>query len=335
MIKIGLIGTGFMGKMHAACYEALAGKANFQVTAVADDNADNAAKIAEKFGAKVYSSGEQLIREADVNTIDICLPTFLHTKHALQALERGHDVFIEKPVCLEEEEAAQLLEAKAKSSGKVMVGHCIRFWPEYEYLKKLKDEGTYGAMISGVFKRVSPRPTWGWNDWLLDGKRSGSAALDLHIHDVDYVRYLLGEPDSTTSMAVNNGGYADHIFSTYKYGKTVVSLEGSWGYPEGFPFEMSYRVKFEQATVTFTSSGLDVYTEAGEHLRPELAGDAPEDGASSDVGGNVSSLGGYYNELLYFLRCLEENKEITVSPLEEGIASFRLARREIAAGIRE
>lgn len=77
-----------MGKMHAACYEALAGKANFRVTAVADDDAEQAAKLAERFGAEVYDSGARLIREADVNTIDICLPTFLHTEHALLAMER-------------------------------------------------------------------------------------------------------------------------------------------------------------------------------------------------------------------------------------------------------
>ncbi|BBI35205.1 Gfo/Idh/MocA family protein [Cohnella abietis] len=336
MIKIGLIGTGFMGSMHASCYEALAGKVGFQVTAVADDNFENATKLAAKFGAKAYSSGEQLILEADVNTIDICLPTFLHTKHALLALEQGHNVFIEKPVCLTEDEAHQLLDKSSKSPGKVMVGHCIRFWTEYQYLKEVTDNSTFGKIISGVFKRISPRPDWGWNNWLLDGKRSGSSALDLHIHDVDYVRYLLGEPESTVSSAVNKDGFADHIFSTYKYGEAVISLEGSWEYPVGFPFEMSYRVRFEQATLTFSSSngGVDVYTEKGEHYRPQLEGDAPQDSAALEGGGNLSSLGGYYNELLYFLQCLTEDKEITVSPLEEGIASFRLARREIASALK-
>src|SRR5262245_1818504 len=110
MIKIGLIGAGFMGGTHAACYEALLGIGCFNVTAVADLDSARAEKLAHKFGAKVYLSGKDLIEKADVNTVDICLPTFLHTEHALSAMEKGFNVFIEKPVCLHEEEAVKLLE---------------------------------------------------------------------------------------------------------------------------------------------------------------------------------------------------------------------------------
>jgi predicted dehydrogenase len=330
MIKVGLIGVGFMGGTHAACYEALLSSGGFVVTAVADLDADKASKIAKKFGAKVYLTGEELIEQADVNMVDICLPTYLHTSHALKAMEKGFDVFIEKPVCLNEEEAEALLEMKKKVGVNVAVGQCIRFWDEYVFLKKLVDEKTYGKLLSGVFRRISPRPNWGWDNWLLDGSRSGSAALDLHIHDVDFVRYILGQPTNIKSSISKVNGQNEHIFSIFEYSDTVVSIEGAWDYPSGFPFEMAYRVNFENASVVFSTSqspSLMVYNNDGTSIQPELKKEfSAED---KELGGNLSSLGGYYNELKYFIECLKDKKPAEVAPLEEGIASFRLTMREI------
>ena len=88
MVKIGLIGAGFMGSMHAACYEALK-EEGVQVAAVADLRADYAKKAAEKFGAEIYETGMELIEKADVEAVDICLPTYLHAAHVLAAMKAG------------------------------------------------------------------------------------------------------------------------------------------------------------------------------------------------------------------------------------------------------
>ncbi|MFD0693801.1 Gfo/Idh/MocA family protein [Paenibacillus sp. GCM10027628] len=332
MLKIGLIGTGFMGNMHSLCYEALAGKVDFQVTAVADMNEEKAGEIAKKFGAKVYSSASELIEQGDVNVVDICLPTFLHTEIALQAMEKGHHVFIEKPVSLTKAEAEQLLEKQRTTKTKVMVGHCIRFWPEYQELEKLVKEQTYGRVISGVFRRISPKPTWAWDQWLDDEGRSGSAALDLHIHDVDFVRHLFGEPDHIKSEVVNKHSANMHIFSLYNYGDAVISLEGGWDYPTQFPFEMTYRVKFEQAVAEFNSNAvpsLRIFEDSGKIIEVVLDSDLGEIGSESS--GNISSLGGYYNELSYFLSCLSGDREIEQATLEDGCQSLMLTLRAIAA----
>lgn len=331
MIKIGLIGAGFMGTMHASCYEALAGSGAFQVTAVADDNAEKAAKLADKFGAAVYPSAEALINEADVNTVDICLPTYLHFAPAALAMKKGYNVFVEKPVCLNESEAEQLLALQRETNAQVMVGQCIRFWPEYVELKRIADSGTYGKLLSGVFKRISPNPGWAWQQWLHDPSKSGSAALDLHVHDVDFVRSLLGEPERLAAETVSYNGANGHIFSLYRYKDAVISLEGGWDYPESFPFEMAYRVSFEKATVVFSSASspsLRIYEADGAIVEPTL--DAP-DVASGEGGGNISSLGGYYRELQYFLECLTSGREIGNSTLKDGCDSLRLTLREIAA----
>ncbi len=329
MIKIGLIGTGFMGNMHAACYEALLGKHNFRVTAVADVDLDKAGEIAKKFGAQAYASADDLLQNADVNTIDICLPTFLHKGVAVQAMRKGYDVFIEKPICLTGEEAEELLQAQRDTEAKVMVGHCIRFWPEYVELKRIADTGEYGRIVSGVFKRISPKPDWAWQGWLDDPKRSGSAALDLHIHDVDFVRYLLGTPIQIQCKTVKGIGETPHIFALYTYDEAVISLEGSWDYPKHFPFEMAFRVKFEHATVIFSSAAAPsfiIYEDDGKEIARTF-----DNRAETTGGGNISSLGGYVNELSYFLEHLESGTAIDNSSLAEGCESLLLTLREIEA----
>jgi predicted dehydrogenase len=336
MIKIGLIGAGFMGGMHGACYEALLGKEDFMVTAVADRDVEKAGKIAKKFGAKVFASGEELLEDADVNTVDICLPTYLHTSHALKTMGKGYNVLIEKPVCLHEGEAWQLLEMKKKTGVKVMVGQCIRFWDEYVYLKELIDQKTYGQLISAVFKRISPKPGWSWEGWILDSSKSGSAVLDLHIHDVDYVRYIMGMPDTIKSEITCIDGDNEHAFALYGYKDAVVSIEGGWNYPSGFPFEMEYRVNFEKGTAVFNSNrnpSLWIYEDSGKVIQPEI--EKSFESESEGLGGNISSLGGYYNEIKYFLECLSKNCEIEIASLEDGIESFRLIKKEIEAAVNE
>lgn len=332
MIKIGLIGVGFMGGTHALCYEALLGTQEIQVTAVADKDPERAKKVAQKFGARIFSSGEELIHSGEVNTVDICLPTYLHAEHAIMAMEKGCNVIMEKPVCRTEVEADKLMEVQKKTGAKVMVAQCIRFWSEYVYLKKLIDHNTYGKLINAVFKRVSPLPTWSWEKWLMDPKKSGSAALDLHIHDVDYVRYILGWPNTVKSESTCTKGNDEHIFSLYKYNDSVVSIEGGWDYPSCFPFEMAYRVRFEKATVVFSSKGsptIKEYREDGSEYVPSLENDF--DSQSEGLEGNISSLGGYFNEIKYFIECLAKNQEIKTSPLREGVESFKLTMKGIEA----
>ena len=83
MLKIGLIGCGFMGTMHANCYKNLEG---VELCAFADIRKENAVKLAEGTNAVIYSDGMELIENADVDIIDICLPTYLHCKYALKKI---------------------------------------------------------------------------------------------------------------------------------------------------------------------------------------------------------------------------------------------------------
>ena len=327
MVKIGLIGCGYMGGMHAACYKALE-SLGVQVTATADVRPDRAAQLAEKSGAATYASGMELIEKADVDAVDICLPTDLHIAHAVAAMRKGRNVFIEKPICIREEEMEEVLKVQKETGAKVQVGQVIRLWTEYAWLKETLESGVYGRMLAGTFKRVSARPTWASDGWLSDITRSGGVAVDMHVHDVDFVRYILGEPDRVQAQAYRDDkGEIQQIFALYGYGKNVgVSIEACWDYPQTFPFNGAFRVKFEKAVAVLDGGVLTVYPEEGEAFHPEL----PEEyKGNNDIGGNISSLGGYYNELKYFVEGLKGEHDLTVAPVEEAVKSIKLVLREI------
>ena len=324
MIKVGLIGCGFMGGMHSACYNVIEG---VKVVAVADVRAEKAQEIAKVHGAEIYSDGVSLIENADVDVVDICLPTYLHTEHAVLAMKKGRNVFLEKPVCLTKEEGELLLKTQKETGSIVQVGQVIRMWDEYVWLKETSDSGKFGKIHSAVFNRLSSYPTWAWENWLHQGDKSGSVALDMHIHDVDFMRFLMGEPESFSSFATrDNTGIIEQIFTSFKYDGAVATVEGCWSYPADFPFTAAFRVMFDKATVVNDANGLCVYYKDGGSEKVELK--ASFEG-NNDIGGNLSSLGGYYNELKYFIDKLNAGETPVVAPLDEGVKSVNLALAEI------
>ena len=321
MIKIGLIGCGFMGSMHANCYKNIEG---VKVVAVADLRREKAEQIAD--GAEIFADGMDLINNTQLDVIDICLPTYLHAEYAIKAMEKVKYLFVEKPVALNCEQAASMLE-KAKETGcNVQIGQVIRFWDEYVELKKILDSGAYGKVINANFRRISPRPDWGWNNWLLDATYSGGAAQDLHVHDTDYVLSLFGEPESFTSVKNFIGEKNSYINTLMKYKDFVVTVEGTWALPESHPFEATFRVVLEKATVENAGGKLMCYTNEGvseiKIEKKELTGDCK--------GVNISDLGGYYNELVYFTDRIKAGESIEKATLSDASKSLEFVLKEIA-----
>ena len=321
MLKVGLIGCGFMGTMHASCYKIIDG---VELVAVADVRPGYAEKCAEGTGATVYSDGMNLINNADVDIIDICLPTFLHAKYALAAMDKVKYLFVEKPITLTAEESDELI-AKAKATGcQVQVGQVVRFENEYAPLTRIVREGKYGKVISANLRRLSPSPDWGFENWLHTVGRSGGCAMDMHIHDTDYALYLFGKPEKMFSVTNKLGEEKSYINTLMVYPETVVTLEGTWALPYERPFEASYRVVFENATLEYVGDKITLYAD-GKATDVEIKRIAME----GDAGGNVSDLGGYYNELVYFTDKAKAGEPIDEATLESATESLKFLLGEI------
>ncbi len=315
MLKVGLIGCGFMGTMHANCYKVLEG---VTLAAVADIRPEKAAGLAD--GAEIFSDGKELIEKADVDIIDICLPTYLHAEYAMLAMEKAKYVFVEKPVTLTVAES-EMLKAKQKETGAfVQVGQVIRFWDEYVALRDIVKSGKYGKVVNANFRRISPSPDWGWNNWLHDVSLSGGAAQDLHIHDVDYVLSLFGEPKTICSVRNVLGEKNSYVNALMQYDDCAITVEGTWDLPATHPFEASFRVVFEKAVVENAGGKFMLYTDGGAE---EIKLEKKELSVQGGTSGNISDLGGYYNELYYFTECAKNGEEIKQATLSDGAASLK------------
>lgn len=324
MLKVGLIGCGFMGAMHANCYKNIEG---VTLAAVADIRREKAESVAAGTDAVIYGDGSELIENADLDIIDICLPTFLHAKYAMAAMEKAGYVFIEKPVALTEAEGDALIEKSEQTGCKVQIGQVIRFWDEYVVLKEIFDSGKYGKVKHANFRRISPRPDWGWKDWLLDATFSGGAAQDLHIHDIDYALSLFGEPDKFYSVKNSMGETNSYINTLLQYDDHVVTVEGTWDLPGCHPFEATFRVAFEEAVVENAGGKFMLYTDNGAE---EIVIEKKQLAGGENAGGNISDLGGYYNELVYFTDRAAKGEKIEKAALADAVKSLKFLKKELA-----
>ncbi|MCE2766293.1 MAG: Gfo/Idh/MocA family oxidoreductase [Fimbriimonadaceae bacterium] len=318
MLKVGVVGCGFMGKMHSSVYAMLP---NAEFVGVYDVSEERGKPVAEKHGVAFFSDFEAFA--ASVDAIDICLPTYLHAEYTVKAAELKKHVLCEKPMALTTADAEKMVAACRENDVRLMIAHCIRFWPEYALLKKLTVEGQLGALVSLNLTRYGEFPSWSSNDWLSNEELTGGAALDMHIHDTDYALYLLGKPLEVFSAGTYDDKGLSHIFSTFVYSNTVVHLEGGWNLPPGAPFKMAFRAVFENGAAIWDGGPMTVYEKGKDPVVPEF----PK--MSTAGGGNISDLGGYYHEIKHFVDRVLSGEEFDVSTPESSLDSLTVALEEI------
>lgn len=250
MVTIAILGGGFMGSAHAANYQALGDRV--RVKTVASRNLDRASKVAEVVGATVTTDLDEAIADPEVDAVDICLPTPLHRAVTEQALAAGKAVFLEKPIALTVEDAEAIGAAAAASGSVFMVGMVLRFWPEYVELQRLVSEGRLGRPLAISAHRLSPPADW--NDWMADRSQSGGTPVDLMIHDLDQLNWLLGTPRSVFASEPAPG----HVQAIVEYDGASGVVEGSMAMPRSYPFSSSIRVLCDGGVAEYAFSAAPI-----------------------------------------------------------------------------
>ncbi|MDD2479294.1 MAG: Gfo/Idh/MocA family oxidoreductase [Victivallaceae bacterium] len=334
-VRVGIIGLGFMGTTHFGIHQA---NPKAQVVAVADIDkvklTGNISAVVGNIGTrdsdqldfsgiKTYENALDLINSLDVDMVDICVPTFLHKKFALAAIKAGKHVFLEKPFSRNLDEVKEIAAAARASDKNFNVGMCVRAWPEYFDARTRFKAGEFGALKSANFRRLSPSVDGNsWENWFMNNQRSGSAILDLHMHDIDLVRFFFGKPRAVNAFGLRgfrSDDGIDHVLARYDFGDgTLVSAEGGWAGTKSVPFEMSFQLICEKATVRFMSEGYKIYWENGEVESPEV--------------GDATLPTGWHQELAYFVNCiLDGSKPEKYQKLDELVDSFKMYEAELAA----
>ena len=173
----------------------------------------------------------------------------------------------------------EMLDEAKKSGKRLMIGQCLHFFPEYEYLKEAVDTNRFGKVKSAFFQRLSSPPLWSSGNWIMKKENFGSCLHDLHIHDVDMCLYLFGMPDKVFCKSKDGFSAIDGVTSMFMYGDFAATVMADWSLMN-YPFTSEYRVCFENATVTDLNGKVTVYPLEGEPFTPELSG---EDGYTSEI----------------------------------------------------
>lgn len=262
MIRIGLVGVGFMGWIHYLAYRQLKGA---ELAAVCSrDKAKLSGdwrSIRGNFGPpgeqvdlsaiKKYERLEDLVADPNIDLIDICNPTHLHPDTAIAALKAGKHVLVEKAIALTPEQADAMVAA-AKASGKLlMVAHVLPFFPEFKFAAEAIRDGRFGKLLAGHFKRVISRPDWSAD--IGDAAKTGGPAVDLHVHDTHFIGLACGVPKAVSSTGVVENGVVQHLTTSYDYGPTGPSVTCTSGAlaMSGRPFVHGYELYFEKATLVY------------------------------------------------------------------------------------
>jgi predicted dehydrogenase len=258
--RIGLIGLGAMGRVHFDCWRKSAAG---QLVAVSDRDPK---KLAGHWAGKEFNLGDQqagnvdlsdlathlraedLIADPTVEAVDICMPTPMHAPLALAALRAGKHVFCEKPMSLSLDECSAM-ETAARDAGRVlMIGHCLRYWPQYVKAHEILAGGEHGRAEYAHFHRSGGAPMWSDGDWYMKGGDSGGV-LDMHIHDVDVALWWFGRPRAISTTGVTLKGLPLILDSAWHYdGGPAVQIHAAWD-RNGGPFRHAFKLVMEKATL--------------------------------------------------------------------------------------
>ncbi|MBN9500710.1 MAG: hypothetical protein BGO01_16385 [Armatimonadetes bacterium 55-13] len=237
MIKVGILGAGGMGNVHARHYRKMSDVEIYFF----DPLTDKSEAFAKQWHATPLGSPEEVIQRCDV--VDVCLPTDMHLEAGLKAIAAGRAVFMEKPMAKTVEECATLIEAATKANVPLSVGQVVRFFAEFKTGNRLVKNGAVGTPAAARTRRGGLAPL-GSRGWFQDHARSGGVLLDLAVHDFDWLRWTLGEVKHlySRSIGIQTGSGPDYALTTLTFESGCVAhVEATWMDPNG------YRTTFEVA----------------------------------------------------------------------------------------
>jgi predicted dehydrogenase len=190
MLRIGIVGAGFWAKMiHIPTFQFISG---YEVVGLTSRSLEKARITAREFGIrKVYSDYHELIRDPEVDVVDICAPNFLHADVAVETLAQGKDVICIKPLATSLLEAQRMVSEAERRGRKILYAENVPFIPALTRLKTMIDEDVYGRIF-----RVKACEGIGQlhADWFKDPSLSGGGCIvDMAVHGLSFLQWMAGK----------------------------------------------------------------------------------------------------------------------------------------------
>lgn len=262
MLRVGLVGIGFMGWIHYLAY-----RRTSMAKLVAICTRDHAKRAGDwttikgNFGPPgekvdlsdiaVFESLDIMLKDPGIDLVDICLPPHLHAEAVCKSLRAGKHVLCEKPLGLNTTECDTMLAAAKDAGRRILVAQVLPFMGEFQYAYEAAKNGNLGKIKNGYFKRTISPP-----DWIpdfYDPQKVGGPLIDLHVHDTHFVRMLFGMPKRVICIGEMKEGVVKFCSSLMDFTDPNLSVATTSGVGDqsARPFCHGYEIQFEKATLQF------------------------------------------------------------------------------------
>ncbi len=199
-IKVGVVGVG-VGRLHLKGYQSI--PEEVEVVALCDVNEARLQEVGDEYNIpQRYTDFNELFSGGEIEAVSVCLPNNLHMSISVAALDAGLHVLCEKPLAENSTAGRALVEAVAKAGSKFMICFNRRYRPDVRWMKEMLDAGKLGQIyqVKAGWLRETGIPAW--TDWFISKKVAGGGPLiDLGVHMLDSVMWLLDYPDPLTVSA--------------------------------------------------------------------------------------------------------------------------------------
>jgi predicted dehydrogenase len=173
-----------------------------------------------------------MLSDSRVIAVDLCVPNDLHRVYAERAAAAGKHVICEKPVAMTSVDGLAMLEACGRAKVQLLVAHVLRFWPEYEMIRQMLQANRFGMCRAITMRRMLSLllNVTGKDGWRTKPERMGGAVLDLQIHDIDFLYWTFGMPETVYCAAARSrDGGLNHVYTSLTFpGGTRAHIEASY-----------------------------------------------------------------------------------------------------------
>lgn len=309
-MRVAIIGCSGMGRVHAAAIQA----SGLEIVLCADKDPAAAEALAKQYGAKAVTNCRSAAKSKQVDVVAIATPTPTHLEYVKTAASAGKHIFCEKPFCRTTAECKEAIAAAKAAKVKLFVGHVVRYFHEFEAMKAQIAAGKIGTPGFVKIYRGGIFPG-GPKSWFANYALSGGVTLDCMIHDLDWVRYVFGEPQRIFCQALmrTTPEPMDYSQVTMRMKSGVIAnFIGTWAHPAGF--QVKAEICGDAGMIQFDSNDAPITSMKRE----------TDAGPSMIVPGQPVAKSPYQLEWEDFAAWLTENRAPRVTP-QDAMKAVRMA----------
>jgi predicted dehydrogenase len=309
-VRLAVIGAGGMGATHAI---GIKDDPDVEIAWVVDRDLPRAEHLARATGSRATASIDEALTDRGVDAVLIALPTSWHRIATEAAARAAKHVFCEKPIARTSADGRAMVAACEQAGVTLMIGHVVRFFPEYQRIKEIIDSGELGQIATVRASRTNP-PVQERSSWFADVEKNGGVVLDLMVHELDTLCWLFGDVDRLFAQGLtftDAQPRRDYAMASLRFrGGAIAHVESSWAHST---HRTSIEVAGKYGLINYSSDKASTLTtERTVSLNDKL--DRP-----ARVHSRPAVASPHQRELRHFIHCLQTGEAVLI----DGAAGVR------------